>query len=89
MAIEGEKNSKTAEKIAKNAMELGIKAIDSNNFAESLEYVNHIHHGKIDDINIFKKILRKFVYNRVPKARILICGSLYFAGKFISENDEK
>ena len=87
MAIKDEEKSKSAKQIAKNSLELGIKAVDVDNFEEAFQYIkvidgveNSERAGLARGFNPFKKI---------NKSRILICGSLYFVGQFMVENAEK
>jgi len=85
MAIKDENQTKTAEKIAKNALEVGIVAIDAKDFTEAFHYIK-----MIDEDKKKKGFLRKLnPFKKNNKARILICGSLYFAGQFMEENAEK
>lgn len=84
--IEGESKSKTGYQIAKIASGLGIKSVDAEEFTDAFEYIRAIHDGEEthQSINIIKNILNK---RSKQKARIIICGSLYLAGKFLSKNN--
>ena len=87
MSIKGEDQTKTAQQIAKNALEVGIRAIDADNFEEAFSYIRTIDSDNSKMKDIFFKKLNPF--KKRNKARILICGSLYFVGQFMEENEEK
>jgi len=87
MEIKNEEKTKTSKQISKNALELGIKSVDVDNFNEAFEYIKII-----DGIDNSKRTgwARSFnPFKKIKKSRILICGSLYFVGQFMEENAEK
>lgn len=86
MKIKNEAKSKDAQQIAKNALELNIKSVDAKNFEEAFDYIQVINGDNLEKRSFLQKInpFRKNI-----KSRILICGSLYFAGCFIEENEIK
>lgn len=70
LEIKDETRSKNAKEIVKIAAELKIKAKTAIGFADAIEKIKKYHFQN---------------YQNQP-AKIIICGSLYFAGKFLSEN---
>lgn len=87
MAIPKEPKSKAAIQIATKAAKLGVKSVDAEDFEEAFQYIAAIHEGDgagVPEKHLVKKLFRKKT-NKQP-ARIVICGSLYFAGKFLEEN---
>ena len=87
MEIDGEIQTKTSEKIAKNALEVGIRAIDAENFEQAFYYIQAIDGDNKQNKRGFIKKLNPF--RKKNNARILICGSLYFVGQFMEKNAEK
>ncbi len=83
--IEGESKSKTGYQIAKIASGVGIKSVDAEEFMDAFEYIRAIHDGE----EIKQNTIIKSLFYKKPKqkARIIICGSLYLAGQFISKNN--
>jgi dihydrofolate synthase/folylpolyglutamate synthase len=87
MKINNENKSKTAKQICKNALELGIKSVDVDDFEEAFKYIK-----TIDGVENSERssLVRSFnPFKKINKSRILICGSLYFVGQFIEENAEE
>ncbi len=71
LEIAGEKSSKTAAEIIQIAQSLNIKSQASLGFIDAIEEVKKYHN---------KNYLN-------AAARIIVCGSLYLAGKFLKENE--
>ena len=83
--VENETRSENPSIIAKYAIDNGIKATYSNDFEQSVKYIKAIHNNSvINKKNLLKKALLK-KQNQDP-ARIIICGSLFLVGEFLSEN---
>ncbi len=70
LEIKNEIRSKSAEEIIKIAEDLKMKARTAINFEDAIEKIKKYH----------------FQNHQNHPAKIIICGSLYFAGKFLSEN---
>jgi dihydrofolate synthase/folylpolyglutamate synthase len=70
LKIKDESRSKTAEEIIEIAQSLNIKGQTASEFLEAIEQIKKYHINN---------------YQNQP-AKIIICGSLYFAGKFLEEN---
>lgn len=70
-------------KIAKSAINNGLKATYSEDFEQAIKYIRTIHDNEKDQ-NFISKIIGK-KSNKNP-ARILVCGSLHLVGEFIREN---
>jgi dihydrofolate synthase / folylpolyglutamate synthase len=71
LEITGENSSKKAAEIANIAQSLNIKSQPALSFTNAIEEI--------------KKYHSKNYHNH--SARIIICGSLYLAGKFLQENE--
>jgi len=70
LKIADEEKSKSAQEIVKIAQGLYIKSEIASGFSDAFEQIKQYH---------FKN------YSDMP-SKIIICGSLYLAGKFLEEN---
>ncbi|MFT5703692.1 MAG: dihydrofolate synthase/folylpolyglutamate synthase [Rickettsiales bacterium] len=73
LKIKDEEKSKTSLEICQIASEINFKNISANDFSDAIEKIKEYHLEK---------------HPKQP-AKIIICGSLYLAGQFLSENNTK
>ncbi|MFT6345924.1 MAG: dihydrofolate synthase/folylpolyglutamate synthase [Myxococcota bacterium] len=71
LEIKDESHSKKAQEICENAKKLGITSSEADGFSEALKKIKKYHQNKFPE----------------TPSKIIICGSLYLAGQFLSEND--